>query len=264
MDQRKSFVMIGAGNVAFHLAGALTAAGFKPLQIAGRSTAPTRELSGLLDSPYTTSLNEINPTADFYIIAVNDDAIPEVLERIPVTDRMIFHTSGSTGMGVFGKKFDRYGIFYPLQTFSKVRALDFHMIPVFIEGSDPGTTKDMRDIAEKISRHVYDTDAGQLLQIHLAAVFACNFTNHMFTIAEDILKAKSLPFDLLKPLIEETILKLSSGPPAGLQTGPAVRGDTGILQKHIKALESHPDYQKIYTFISQNIQDVHQKNSRNG
>ena len=121
----------------------------------------------------------------------------------------------------------------------------------------------MTGIAKNISDDVRNVNSGLLLKIHIAAVFACNFTNHMFVIAQDLLKEENIPFNLLKPLIEETFDKLDSDDPAGFQTGPAVRRDIKIIEKHLKALESYPEYQKIYTFVTQNIQEIHQKKSGN-
>ncbi len=260
MDQQQSFVIIGAGNVAFHLAGALVASGYNPLQVAGRSHEHTAELARLLNCGFTTSLFELNQNADFYVVAVNDDAIPGVLDSLPVSDKLIFHTSGSSGLNVFGNRYKSYGVFYPLQTFSKSRELDFKDVPVFIEASDPQSLAKMKNIAENISGQITVTDSEMLKWIHVSAVFACNFTNHMFVIAEDLLKENKLSFSLLQPLITETFLKLSEGSPSMLQTGPAVRRDMTTIGKHLKALENHPEYQKIYTFVSQNIQNFHQKN----
>ncbi len=261
MDQRQSFIIIGAGNVAFHLGGALAAAGYRPLQVIGRDPSHSRELARLLNSGHTTVVEEISPDADFYVIAANDNSIATILREFPFTGKLVFHTSGSAGTEVFGKKFDKYGVFYPLQTFSKKRALDFHKVPVFLEASDPSTLGEMKRIAGSISNHVREIAPGLLMRVHIAAVFACNFTNHMFAIADILMKEIEMPFDILRPLIEETFLKLSSGSPSGMQTGPAVRGDTESIDKHLKALGDHPEYQKIYTFVSQNIQDLHIKKS---
>ncbi|HYW95598.1 MAG TPA: DUF2520 domain-containing protein [Bacteroidales bacterium] len=263
MDPRQSFVIIGAGNVASHLAGALASAAYRPLQVVGRSTSAAKELADTLDTTYTVSLNEINTQADFYVVAVNDDAIPKVLSGLKINDKLVFHTSGSTGISVFGNKFTRCGVFYPLQTFSKNRVLDFHEVPLFIESSGPEAYEAMTEIAKNISRYVRPVDSALLEKIHIAAVFACNFTNHMYVIAEDLVNEIQVPFEILLPLIRETFLKLGSGPPASLQTGPAVRGDVKIIEKHRKSLENHPEYQKIYTFVSQNILELHKKNTGN-
>ncbi len=263
MDRFQSFVCIGAGNVAYHLCGALVTAGYKPLQVISKNPAHAGELADLLNAGSAGSPDQVRTDADFYVIAVNDDAITAVLKDLPVRKQLVFHTSASTGMNVFGKKFDRYGVLYPLQTFSRTRPLDFGHVPVFVSSPDAKTRQDLRKIAADISGIVQESDPQTLLQIHIAAVFACNFTNHMFVIAEALLKDTGIPFELLKPLIQETFLKLGSGTPALLQTGPAARGDVKILEKHLKALEKHPDYQKIYTFVSQNIRENQHKNSLN-
>jgi predicted short-subunit dehydrogenase-like oxidoreductase (DUF2520 family) len=262
MDLRQSFVIIGAGNVAFHLGGALANAGFLPLQVVGRSVPGSRDLASLLNCPYTTSIEEISHNASFYVVAVNDDAIAGVLQKFPLTEKLIFHTSGSSGMKIFGNKFDSCGVFYPLQTFSRNRSLDFSSVPVFLISPKASVINEMSQIASKITSRVVEIDEERLMWIHIAAVFACNFPNHMMTIASDILDRKDLPFRILLPLIEETFSRLAEGSPSGNQTGPAVRGDRFIIEKHLKALEDHPDYQKIYTFVSQSIGDYHRKKNQ--
>ena len=163
------------------------------------------------------------------------------------------HTAGSVSIDVFKGFAQHYGILYPLQTFTKNRDLNFDKIPLLIEAGDQNTLDRMREFALRLSGIVLETDSDQRKQIHLAAVFACNFTNHMLAISEYLLQKNGLPYELLKPLINETFSKAVMMSPHAAQTGPAVRGNTAVLNKHLAMLEDDPDLYELYRIVSRSI-----------
>ena len=239
----QNIVILGRGNVATHLSEALLNAGYSVLQLWKRGDV-------LID-------------ADLYIIAVSDDAIEDVSKLIP-EHKFFAHTSGSVELS-------RGGVFYPLQTFSKNIEVDWTNIPILIEeiNMDDGTNVEthghasLQDIAKKISTNVHITTPEKRRHLHLAAVFACNFTNHLWTISEDLLNEKDIPFDLLKPLIHQTFLKIQNHSPKNVQTGPAVRNDLKTLEAHRKILSECRDAlqcvstTEIYNILSKSIQNTH-------
>ena len=260
MKPLTSFVSIGAGNVATHLCTGLSEKGFRLKQVYSRSYDSCQALTSRLMAESTTSVEGIVPDADFYLVSLPDDVIPSVLSKLEVKDKLILHTAGSIGLEVFQHRFQHYGVLYPLQTFSKSRPLDISKIPFFVEGCDTETTNSILEIAGKLSDVVFQSDSQTRKWLHIAAVFASNFTNFMFTSAHDMLIKENIDFNLLYPLMEETLRKAQSGNPARGQTGPAIRRDTNTMQEHIKLLSNRPDLQKIYTFISNNIQEYYSGN----
>jgi len=163
------------------------------------------------------------------------------------------HTAGSVSMAVFQEKKEKYGVFYPFQTFSKAKQLDFKKIPVFIEASHPEVEAVLCALASSVSNEVHQINSEQRLKLHIAAVFACNFVNHLYHVASDMLKSADLPFEVLKPLILETAGKVMQLTPEEAQTGPAKRNDTGVINKHLDALSESPDLRKIYQELSDMI-----------
>jgi predicted short-subunit dehydrogenase-like oxidoreductase (DUF2520 family) len=260
MKSLSTFVSIGAGNVAIHLATELCKKGFILKQVYSRTEDSCNALTSMLNADSTTSPECISPDADFYLVTLPDHALPAILAELKVKDKLIFHTAGSIGMDVFQGRFKHYGILYPLQTFSKSRQLNISKIPFFIEGCDTETTNSILEIAEKLSDSVILSDSQTRKWLHIAAIFASNFTNFMYTSAHDLLLKENIDFKLLNPLMEETLHKAQSGNPAMGQTGPAIRGDSNTLNDHIKLLSYKPDLQKLYTFISSKIQDYYSDN----
>ena len=260
MEQTKNFVSIGAGNVATHLVKALCNKGYHLNQVYSRTLGSAKALADLHDAEYTNSPNEIITCAGFYLVSVPDQVLPTILNSIEIHDQLIFHTAGSCGLEVFGKKFMHFGVLYPLQTFSKNVSLNISKDPILIEASDNTSLQGIEHIARTISEKVFVTDSETRRWIHLAAVFACNFTNHMLVLSDGILHKKQLDPTLLQALIKETFRKSLEMDPAEVQTGPAVRDDTITIDKHIKMLEDQPLLQKIYTFTSESIRKT--KSSR--
>jgi predicted short-subunit dehydrogenase-like oxidoreductase (DUF2520 family) len=263
-SQHKSIVLIGSGNVATQLGLALLEAGYNILQVYSRTKKSANKLATLLKATATDSVEKINTIADIYIIAVKDDAIANVTNQLKLKDKITVHTSGSIDMKILKNTSKNYGVFYPLQTFSKNKKTDFKNIPICLEGSNTDTLKVLRSLADSISNNVQKVNSEQRKQIHLAAVFACNFTNHFYTIAENILHEQKLSFDILKPLIIETADKIKENSPSRMQTGPAIRKDkrviqTHMIQTHMKLLRSKK-LKQLYKLISENIIDSTKNN----
>jgi len=253
-------VIIGAGNLATQLALALLEKGIQVKQVYSRKFESASELAGKVNSSFTNDLSQLLPEADLYVIAVKDSAIQEVLENLRVQeDQLIVHTSGSVPMSVLEGFSNNYGVFYPLQTFSKSRKVDFSDIPICIEASHPSTILKLETLGGRLSTSVNQINSEERKTLHLAAVFTNNFVNHFYAIGAAILHEKKLDFDLLKPLIRETAEKIQTLQPFDAQTGPAKRYDQGIINAQLKMLHDKPEYQKIYSFVTESIFRLQQK-----
>jgi predicted short-subunit dehydrogenase-like oxidoreductase (DUF2520 family) len=248
-----SVVLIGAGNLATNLGKALCQASVRILQVWSRTEASARMLAKELGCPHTTDAGRIERGAGLYIISVRDDAVIELTPRLSLENALVVHTSGSLPMEVLKNVSLNYGVFYPLQTFSRQRTTPFAGIPLCIEANNPLNLALLEGLARKLSNQVFEIDTRQRLILHLAAVFACNFPNFLYVTASDILAPHGLSFDLLKPLIRETTAKVQEASPSEVQTGPAIREDMEIIEKHLRLLEGNADYERIYRLLSENI-----------
>ena len=255
--RKERVVFIGAGNLATHLATALHGAGYDIVQIFSRTGTSARQLAERTGCSLTTTrIEEVCPDADIYIFSVSDAALGELIARVPVRDEALYlHTAGSIPLSVFSTVCRRYGVFYPLQTFSKERPVDFSDIPVFLEARNAEVYLFLEKIVRKLSNNVIAATSVQRQYLHVAAVFACNFTNHMYAIAENILQKNGLDFQSLVPLIQETAGKIASLSPVEAQTGPAVRYDENVISKHLSLLSGTPFLQTLYRELSQNIHE---------
>lgn len=250
----KQVTTIGAGNVATHLAKALYKNNFVIKQIFSKSFKNANALSKKVNAQPIDLITQLTPTAEIYIIAVPDDAIEKVLKQIPFKNKLVVHTSGSVGMDVFAKNgFSNFGIFYPLQTFSKNKVVDFTKVPFCLEANTKTNLKSIENVAKYLSDKIYHVNSEQRQLLHLAAVFACNFSNNMYQIAYDICNKNSIDFDILKPLIIETANKITIQTPQEAQTGPAKRNDKKTIQKHLALLDNQKKYQEIYRLITESI-----------
>ncbi len=246
-------IFIGAGNLATHLGEAFLNAGKEILQVYSRTEKSASELAVKLNCSYTTDLEKLLSGADLYIISVADSAIEKIAEMLPFDNVLVAHTSGSTDIKVLKRKNLRPAVFYPLQTFSKNVEVNFYEVPLFLEASDNKDLERLKILAGLISSKVYSIDSQQRVMLHIAAVFACNFTNHMLYIAEYLLKQNNMDFEILKPLISETISKAGHIGPFKAQTGPAARNDKYIIELHSEILSNYENYQKFYNFITNSI-----------
>jgi len=245
-------VVLGAGNVATQIASALYKSGFTIKQIYSKTFENASLLSSKVNAKPTDNLSAIYPDARLYIIAVADDAIADVCKSLKHVRGLVVHTSGSTDMNVL-QDIEHNGVFYPLQTFSKDRTADFKDMPFLIEARHENDVLFLKEIAEILSAKVFFIDSEQRRHVHLAAVFTCNFTNHMYALAHKILAQKNIDFELLRPLIMETANKVGSMLPNEAQTGPALRRDKNVMNKHIEMLSEFEYMKKIYQIISSNI-----------
>ncbi|HQB71007.1 MAG TPA: DUF2520 domain-containing protein [Bacteroidales bacterium] len=244
--------LLGAGNVAVHLGKQLQAAGYTLVQVYSRTESSARSLAQALGCAWTNSLQSLG-MADYYLCALKDDALPGALKQIPSFPGIWLHTSGSLGLEVFEPYTRKCGVLYPLQTFSRQRELNLNKVPFFIESLSPELLVEIHSMAEKLSERVYELDTARRSYLHLAAVFACNFSNHLYTLAAEILQEQGLSFELLLPLIDETAGKVHEQSPKEAQTGPALRMDRNITDKHLAMLQSEPERAELYSLLSESI-----------
>lgn len=250
-----NIVIVGAGNVAWHLAKELQNQEQNIVQVYNRSESELRTLARRLKCDYTTEIKDINPDADLYILTVKDSVIEEVSASLNLNDKLVVHTSGAIDQDVI--KHSRRGVFYPLQTFSKKKKLNFKEIPFCIEASKSEDYNTLMRLATLMSPIVYNINSHQRKVLHVAAVFACNFSNYMYMISDEILNKESIPLDILHPLIKETASKVSSYKPKDVQTGPAVRKDKEVIETHLEYLKEGKNYD-IYKLLSETI--IHKNN----
>ncbi|MEO6904628.1 MAG: Rossmann-like and DUF2520 domain-containing protein [Bacteroidia bacterium] len=248
-----TIVIIGAGNVATHLGIALHDIGYTISQVYSPTKKSAFTLAKLIGADAITKIKDINDAATFYIVAIKDDAIEGLVNQLNLKDKLIVHTSGSVAMNVLKKASKNYGVIYPLQTFSKNKIVDFKTIPLCIESNNATSLKSILYFAKTINNNIHKINSEQRKLLHLSAVFACNFSYYMYVIAEKLLSKNKLPFELLKPLIEETAMKIKDGSPAKMQTGPAVRNDKNTINAHLKLLNTDNNLKKIYKLLSESI-----------
>jgi predicted short-subunit dehydrogenase-like oxidoreductase (DUF2520 family) len=248
----KTITIIGAGNVATHIGRALLNKGFEINQVYSYSKHNAFELANELNAMPCDDIKYISDESDIYIVCIKDDYIKEVVQQISFKSKVVVHTSGSIPMNVLDQ-FENHGIFYPLQTFSKEKDVDMKNVPFCIEANNNETKTTLLELAKGLSNNVNEINSEQRKKIHLAAVFACNFSNYMYTISENILKQDNIDFNIIKPLILETAKKIQNKKPFEMQTGPAKRKDNEVIDNQMEQLVNQPDYQDIYKLITQSI-----------
>ncbi|MEL7220745.1 MAG: DUF2520 domain-containing protein [Bacteroidota bacterium] len=257
MSWPKDIVLIGAGNVAWHLGARLFQMGKDVVHVHARSAQNAVQLATVLHCEGSNQVDKIPTTADLYLIAVNDTAIASVAEQLADLihpNSLLVHTSGATPSTVFQAHFNRHGVFYPLQTFSKGRAVDFSQVPLCICAEHAEDFNKLESLARELSNQVYAVSDEQRLQLHLAAIFVNNFTNYLQHIGGEILKKHQLPAEILHPLLVETVAKLEDLSAKDAQTGPAIRGDQPTIERHLTLLETQSEWRAIYQLLSDSIQ----------
>ena len=241
-------ILLGSGNVATHLFQAFSKAnGVEVVQVFSRTIS-----KDFPETLQTSDYKEIK-AADVYIICVFDSAISSVSSQLSFENRLVVHTSGSTDINVLDSK-NRKGVFYPLQTFTKNKAVDFSEIPICLEAENVSDYNFLEKVANSISKNVYVISSEQRKALHVSAVFVCNFANHLYTIGNTICVENNIPFEILHPLIEETAKKIKSLSPSEAQTGPAVRNDQKTIEKHINFLTDE-NQKEIYKILTKSIQN---------
>lgn len=253
IEEIKKISIIGAGNVGSHLAKVFSKNGLNVQQIFSRNIDRAVKIAALSGAKPINDLSLLNDDIDMLILAIPDDVIMEVCNKISLSNALIVHVSGSTSINIFEEKVSNYGVFYPLQTFSERKEVDFKDIPICIEANNQHGFELLKGLAGLISNDVRKIDSKQRLAIHIAAVFASNFTNFMNVLALDFLEKNNVKYDIMFPLINETFNKLLTHSPKEMQTGPAIRDDRKIIEKHIDILKNDSDKKEIYKLLSDNI-----------
>ncbi len=257
--------ILGSGNVAHHIGKALLDAGHNIVQVYSRNKVTCKAVAKRCKSTWIVDIKELHTKADLYLLTVSDDAIAQVSKSIPFTltkKQMIAHTAGSVAIDSLCSAGVHHGSFYPLQTFSKSRKLSFHKIPMCIYGSDNYTTKKLTKLAKSISKDVRQIDDTTRKEIHLSAVFTCNFVTHLIAEAEAILVDADVDKTILSPLIQETIAKTIAQGASQAQTGPARRGDTKVINSHLEMLSNKPAIKKLYKQLSSAIKKKYSKQKK--
>jgi predicted short-subunit dehydrogenase-like oxidoreductase (DUF2520 family) len=247
------FAIVGSGNVATHFSRALKKNRHQILQVWSRNFNHAQTLAEEVDAKPIENLTDIHESVDCIILAVNDDALPSVLEKLTIKQQILLHTSGTLSINLLSAKAINFGVLYPLQTLSKKVEIDFSMVPLCVEGSSIAVKEKLLKLAKSISNSVYEVDSSQRKTLHIAAVFASNFTNYFYAIADDLLRDKQIQFEMLKPLIQQTAHKILTTKPIEAQTGPAIRNDVKTIESHLSALSHHPQLQLLYKLISEEI-----------
>ena len=250
--------IIGTGNVAWHLAPALEEAGHVITEVFGRDIKKAEKITEKVYVADTKDdLDFSESKAEIFIMAVSDNAISEIADRIILPEQsLLVHTSGSVSLDILRYSSASYtGIFYPLQTFSKTHKIEFNEVPILLEADDPHALQMLKKLSKSLSPLQYIVKSKDRLTLHVAAVFAGNFTNHMIRLAEEIMNRQGLDFEMLKPLIIESISKSLEIGAESAQTGPAIRRDMDTLELHYEFLNFNEQTAEIYRLISQHIMD---------
>lgn len=242
--------VIGSGNVAQHLIKAFTKS--EQIEIVQVFSRKKESVLNLVNADRIVTEFANLHESDLYIISVSDDAISEVSEQLPFKNQLVVHTSGTTSIDVLDSK-NRKGVFYPLQTFSKAKSVDFSIIPICLEAENPEDYTILDTVAKSISEAVFSISSEQRKALHVSAVFVNNFTNHLYQIGQEICVNNQVPFDILKPLILETADKIKVLSPANAQTGPAKRHDYTTIEAHLNYLTDE-NQRNIYKLLTQSIQ----------
>ncbi len=248
--------IIGAGNLGFHLGNALHKAGLEIIQVYSRSHEHAMALATPIGASPITDFSLITTAADLYILAVKDDAIGQVAEQLSQllpSETVVVHTSGATSLQTIARFFPDAGVFYPLQTFSKGKVPNFRTIPFCLEASTARVMDLIKPLAVKLSDVVHEVSEQERAGLHVGAVMVNNFVNHLWAITEDICQRENIQYDLLKPLIIETLDKALQNPAGSVQTGPARRFDQLTIDKHLAYLGQYPQYQYVYKTLSDSI-----------
>ena len=251
-------MLIGAGRLATNLGHALKDAGHEVTCVYSRTLESAQVLADALGTQCTNQLHAVPKEADIFIVALKDSVLSNLLPQVVQgrEGQLFVHTAGSMPMSLFCGSAQHYGVFYPMQTFSKERLVDFREISLFIEASDDESLHLLQLLAASLTSHVYLLNSEDRKHLHLAAVFACNFVNHCYALSAEVLERKGLPFSVMLPLIDETARKVHTLSPREAQTGPAVRYDENVIRMQSQMLIHDPLTQAIYQQLSQSI---HQK-----
>jgi len=247
--------LIGSGRVASCMGPRLKEAGHTITGVYSRTLSNAGQLAAVLGAPATTSLEQL-PAADVYLTMLTDDALVEHAAAIVKgrEDALFVHTAGSVSIDVWKDAGAvHYGVLYAMQTFTKGVAIEWPQVPVFVEGCNPEAEAKVTTLARDLSGNVSALSSKGRKKLHVAAVFACNFANHMYAVSEQMLATEGVPFSVMLPLVRETARKVETMSPRDAQTGPAVRGDRKVIDEHLELLKDYPEYAQLYRLISNDI-----------
>lgn len=245
-------VIIGSGNTATILGRKIKAAEHDILQITGRTEATVHALAAELGCDGNTDVKKIDPSADIYIVALADKALPQLHEWLQLDKKLVVHTAAAIPRDVLQKVSKNYGVLYPLQTLRKEQTV-LPEIPFLVDGNSADDLALVQDFAASLSGKVLVAGDELRLRMHVAAVFVSNFVNHLYMLAEDFCKKEHIDFSLLLPLITETANRLQSLSPKQSQTGPAIRNDCVTIDKHLEVLNNYPELKRMYELLTESI-----------
>jgi len=249
-------VMIGSGNVATVLGGKVVAAGHDMVQVVGRRREPAALLAGEWGCTYSTQWEEIDPAADIYILAISDRGLEQIGEVISLPERLVVHTAGAVALSALLPVSAHCGVLYPLQSLKAV-VRPFPEIPLLVDAHRPEDFPVIEAFARTLSRQVQRADDDARLKLHLAAVLVNNFTNFLYTLADDFCGKEGIDFSLLQPIIRETAGRVSRFAPRDMQTGPAVRGDKTTSERHLKLLSNYNNIKELYSLFTIKIEEYY-------
>ena len=246
-------VILGSGNIASYLADKFSQRGHNIIQVYSRTKANAIALASVFGADAIDDVARLIPNADLYLLAVSDSAILEIMQTpLSIGQGILVHCSGATPLSVLSA-YDRYGVIYPPQSISKQVDSTIDSIPFAIEGNSPEVQDELLQLMQTMAPKSFPCNSEQRLALHIAAVFANNFSNALFQISYDLLAEHELPFDLLRPIILETARKVQNKRPEEVQTGPAKRGDQQTIERHLNFLREKPSWLKIYQQLSEEI-----------
>ena len=249
----KNISIIGTGNVAWHLGNAFARSGIEINHIAGREMEKAKQLAELLGCKSFGTLEDEIPESDLYLLAVRDDVIRTVFEKVFKKGRFIVHHAGAIKADILDMHDNKYGVIWPMQTLTKNNEIDLKETLIAVSGNSEETQAQLKELASKISSRVIEVSDEQRSVMHLSAVWINNYTNHMYDIAYNLLKENNLSLELFYPLMEEHLNKLKEMPPDQLQTGPAIRGDMATLAKHKSMMNNHKEWKELYDTLAKSI-----------
>ncbi|MDR2936283.1 MAG: DUF2520 domain-containing protein [Rikenellaceae bacterium] len=250
--QRTGVTVVGSGRVAGAFCRRLAELGKTGVQLLARNIETGRKIADETGAVLRSVPQALTPSA-IYIIAVSDRAIREATDTLISGDGLVVHTSGGCSLDEISPRIARRGALYPLQTFGSAQPIDFKKIPLFIETENAADFPELEGFARRLSGSVSACDSIQRQQMHVAAVFACNFVNHLYAVGQQLMERNGLDPELLRPLIEQTAAQAATGSPAALQTGPAVRGDRFVIERHLETLRDDPQWREIYSLLTDSI-----------
>lgn len=246
--------LIGSGNVATVLGRLLKRNNHELIQVISRNEESGKQLAEELGTSYSNDLKSPDAKADIFIVAVSDTSISNNIPFLGSSEKIVVHTSGAASIDVLQHSTSNYGVLYPLQSIRKENEA-IPQIPFLIDANNKKALQSIRQLAESISDSIIIAGDEERLRFHISAVIVNNFTNHLYTLTEQFCKKEGLDFNLLKPIIKETAIRIQNHSPASMQTGPAARKDAPTMEKHLKFLHSYPHLRELYLLLSESIME---------